>query len=168
MLHVRSQTLAPLSRGPRALLCTIAILLLFVLAVPLVAQATAPARFSPPTPTSLDRIRARFGVQTAYDLRSDSTLVAGSVVRTTIHLESFSGLPPVFINTFADFGPLPAGTYTYEIYLRYPSGFTELRSSQPLVILDPPPPPVPTLSTLMIAVLATLLGVVGLFAIRRL
>lgn len=168
MPDIRFQKLAPLSSSLRALICTIAILLLFVVAAPLLAQvATSPATFSPPAPTSVDRIRARFEINTAHGSQLSTTLVVGSVVRTTFNLVGFTGLPPVFISKFADFGPLPAGTYTYEIYLRYPDGLTELRSSQPLVILDPPPPGVPTLSGWMMIVLAGALGVIAFFALRH-
>lgn len=46
-----------------------------------------------------------------------STLRTGATVRTTVQLKDLSGPPPFPRNAMAEFGPLPAGTYTYEVFI---------------------------------------------------
>jgi hypothetical protein len=114
-----------------------------------------PAEFSPENPTAADSIRAGFlgygGCGTTV-----ATSVNGLVVRTTVTYFSCTNIPS-YITTFAGFGPLPAGTYTYEIvFVTEGDLVTEgdqqlLRSTQPLVVA--PVPNVPMLSSTALAVL---------------
>jgi hypothetical protein len=63
------------------------------------------------------------------------------------------------------FGPLPAGSYTYEIYVDY-GGAPTLRSTQPLVVAAVAPT-VPALSPQMLALCAIALALAGVMIVQR-
>jgi hypothetical protein len=126
---------------------------------------TAPAVFSPAAPRETDEIRARFDVAGLCRFES-TTVVAGTAVRTTTVITDCIVGPPQPLNHLeAVFGPLPAGTYMYEIYLDYGGG-PELRSTQPLVVAAVAPA-VPALSPHMLIACAIALAVAGLVIVRR-
>lgn len=79
------------------------------------------------------------------------------------------GPPPVSQTARGVFGPLAAGTYTYEIYLQYedePPPLLELRSRQPLVVAASVPP-VPTLVESTLILMLGLLAAVGVWTIGK-
>lgn len=125
-----------------------------------------PAEFIPPAPTSQDRIQARFYVPGGCGVEGVSTLASGSVVTTTVVFRcGVGGGPPVEARPISDsFGPLPVGTYTYEIHYAFvsPSFPAEVRSRQTLVVTDPPAS-IPVLTPWMLAALAVTLGLVAMF-----
>lgn len=125
---------------------------------------TAPAVFSPAAPTEADEIMARFHVLGGCETET-TTVVSGTVIRTTIvFTDCVIGPPlgPVPFRVF--FGPIPAGTYTYEI--RQEGMLPELRSTQPLVIAAVAPP-VPALSPHLLVVFGLALAGVALLVLRR-
>ena len=66
---------------------------------------------------------------------SSSTVVMGTVVRTTVFVSGCVIGPPTFSSPLqSSFGPLPARTYTYEIYEIYEGGTPQFISTQPLVV----------------------------------
>jgi hypothetical protein len=69
-----------------------------------------------------------------------------------------------YTDTFAGFGPLSAGTYSYEIIFVL-DGYQFARSTQPLVVTSVPN--VPMLSSTALAVLGVLLSIIALIAMRR-
>src|SRR5688500_10836775 len=102
-----------------------------------------PAEFVPPAPTERDEIWATiFNVPNGFCEIEPSTVVAGSVIRTTIPVDiCIIGPPPIFVTVAAPLGRLPANTYTYEVYLDFGDG-PVLRSRQTLIVaaaLDPIP-----------------------------
>ena len=140
-------------------------LILLILASDAAATVlTSPATFVPSKPASTDVVRAEFTVSSpCFGIASTSTEVIGTVVRTTVASPGCVGLPPVLITQFAGFGPLSPGTYSYEIYLKYPDDSLEFRSSQELVVA----PPIPILDTLSLLLLATVLAAIALTVLKN-
>lgn len=137
------------------------LLFLFVVFGSVQAQAVwPPATLSPSTPSQNDVIQATFTVPSLCGT-SQSTSVNGNVVRTDVQV--FGCLvgppPPPPVERSDTFGPLPAGTYTYQIYFLFEDSPPELRSTQTLVV-SAAPPPAPALGHIALALLAmTLVGV---------
>ncbi len=119
-----------------------------------------PAVFIPTSPTSQNGIVARFDIPWGCSGRA-STVVAGSLVTTTVMIIGCITGPPTSPGLLDDdFGPLPAGTYTYEIYFVYQSSPTEFRSRQTLVVADPPAP-IPLFSGWALVALGVTLALVA-------
>lgn len=144
-------------------------LLMFSLLQSLVVMTAAaqavwpPAVFVPPAPTELDRIRADFDVP--QDPIANSTTVTGTLVRTDVTLgPGIIGPPPVIVPYSVLFGPLPANTYTYEIYLHFADGTVELRSRQILVV-SAAPAAIPAMSAPFLLVLMLSLAAVAALAL---
>ena len=124
---------------------------------------TGPAVFSPANPTDAQQIRATY---TAPGLcgTSPSTVVSGTDVRTTVSVGGcLIGPPPFQTPASAFFGPLPAGTYTYEIYEVYEGGLPRFVSTQPLVVIAS----VPTLHPIALVALVLAFGSIAFFVLRR-
>jgi len=127
-------------------------------------QVVGPATFTPSGPTAQDTIQATYSLISAGCGTSSSTVVMGSVVRTTVFVSGcLIGPPPSTSYLQSTFGPIPSGTYSYEIYEVYEGGAPQLISSQPLVVA----PAIPALSPAALAALAFVLVGVGFLAIRR-
>ena len=117
---------------------------------------------TPPAPTTLDVITARFWV-VACPNRIVTTVVTGSLVTTTVAYEScITVLPPA--EETATFGPLPAGRYTHEVYIHDGGGPPVLGWRQQFTVSLPP---IPSLSAWGYTVLAASIALAGLFATRR-
>ncbi|HEV7766467.1 MAG TPA: hypothetical protein VGQ76_15805 [Thermoanaerobaculia bacterium] len=139
-----------------------------LLAVGVFAQVGPAAVIYPAAPTDQDQIRATFSVP-GLCLTELSTVIEGSTVRTTVTLFGCVIGPPSFPqNVQAVFGPLSAGTYTYETYLLFAeeSDTPELRSQQSLVVAASVPG-VPTLAESSRLLLLVLLATVGILTIGR-
>jgi hypothetical protein len=122
-----------------------------------------PVELSPTAPTERDQITVRFTVWGFCGIER-STTVVGTLVRTTINLTGcIIGPPPGPSPNDAVFGPLPANTYTYELYFTYEGGSPQLVSRQPLVVSAAPP--IPALSGLSLVVLTVALIGVALTAL---
>lgn len=141
--------------------------LLFALVLPVVASGQTvwpPAQLAPPSPTEIDVIRATFTKPGTCDATSISTVVIGTVIRTTVAGPCVTIDPPLYPGTAsADFGPLPAGTYTYEIYFAFDDPPT-LRSTQTIVVAAFVPP-VPMMSGLSMMLLALGVSIAAVVAI---
>jgi len=100
---------------------------------------------------------------------TSETLVEGSVVRTTVLYDVCYPIPPFSTQTIVEFGPLPPGTYTYEVYL----GFADhppltLVGQLPLVVTAAPAvAAVPTLDRAGTIVLAAMLCGLTTLLLRR-
>ncbi len=124
-----------------------------------------PAQLSPVAPTAGDVIRATFTKPATCDAQTISTVVTGTVVRTTVGGTCIIIDPPLFSGTaVADFGPLAPGTYTYEIYFAF-DGPPELRSTQTFTVAAFVPP-VPALSSLSIVLLSVALCAAAVSLLR--
>ena len=121
-----------------------------------------PADFTPPNPTASDSIRARFLGFGGCD-STVTTVVSGNAVRTTVTYFSCT-IFPSYIDTFTSFGPLPAGTYSYEIIF-VQDGSQFVRSTQALVVA--PVQNVPTLSSLALVLLSASLTLCAIYVLRR-
>jgi|SRR5581483_7632663 len=98
-------------------------------------QVVGPATFTPSSPTAQDTIHATYSIVSAGCGTSSSTVVTGSVVKTTVSVSGcLIGPPPSTSSLQSTFGPLTAGTYTYEIYEVYEGGPPQFISTQPLVV----------------------------------
>jgi hypothetical protein len=124
-----------------------------------------PAVFLPAAPNANSIVEARFevfgGCQDDF-----TTTLAGAFVRTVVvQTGCIIGPPAITVFTSTTFGPLPAGSYTYEVYVDNGAG-PVLHSSQPLVIAAVVPA-APALSPSSLAVLALLLTGVAFVVLRR-
>lgn len=131
----------------------------------------AQAVFTPAQPNAQNVIQAQSIIPSTCGLLGVETLVAGSTIRTTV---SFGGCilgppaPPLTVDAF--FGPVPAGTYTYEVYVVWPEPGSDpplLFSTQPLVIAAAPAA-IPTTSEWGRIALGLALAIFGVMLIRHL
>jgi hypothetical protein len=150
---------------------TVRIPLFAALATCLVVQTVSaqiiwdPAVFVPAAPTEYSIIEARFDVRGGCQDKFTTT-VTGIFVRTgVVQTDCVIGPPPAKTSTVTTFGPLPAGSYTYEVYVDDGAG-PVLHSAQPLVVAAVVPA-APTLSPSSLAVLALLLTGKAVLLLRR-
>lgn len=126
-----------------------------------------PATFSPANPTSANPIQATFTVPGGCGIDS-STFVVGAFVRTTVLLFGCGvGPPPFTVDETVVFGPLPANTYTYEIYFDAEFDLPELRSEQTLIVSAAAATDVPALSPIGIAILAIATAIAAVTGLGR-
>lgn len=130
-------------------------------------QVGSSAIFTPAAPTEHGLIRATFSVPGLCGTDS-STIVEGTTVRTTVALFGCVIGPPSNPQTLrVVFGPLPAGAYTYEIYLLVDEeGELDLSSRQPLVV-SAFVPGVPTLLDSSRILLLGLLAAAGVLMVGK-
>lgn len=142
-----------------------------VIGVPMTAQVIGSLdRIVPASPTSADVIAALIYTPSNCSY-TFSTVVTGSVVRTDAFFYSCGGpsIGPVGAPEY--FGPLPAGTYTYQVYWRYdldPPGST-LGAERTIVVAPAavPAAAIPTLGTAELLLLALSMSVIALLLLRR-
>jgi len=121
------------------------------------------ATISPATPTEQDVIAATIDVSSVFIYDRPFTSVTGNIIRTTLPALSVVAGPPLFIaHQSADFGPLPQGTYTYEVHQTF-QGQSVLISRQTIVVS----PPIPAMSTICLSLLAIALAINGCFALAK-
>jgi hypothetical protein len=124
-----------------------------------------PAVFVPAAPDANDTVEARFEVFGGCN-NDFTTVVTGAVVRTTVvQTDCVIGPPPFPVPVFTEFGPLPAGTYTYEVHVDLGAG-PVLHSTQPLIIAAVIPA-APALSGASLGLLALILGGTAVVLLRR-
>ncbi len=126
-------------------------------------HAEAATTFAPPAPTEQDVITAIIDVfsSTIYD--SPSTSVSGNVIRTNLTILGFTTGPPPFpTQLFVSFGPLPPGTYTYQVYEVY-QGQSTLLSQATIVVA----PAIPAMNSLYLSILAIFLAAIACFTLGK-
>lgn len=130
---------------------------------------TATVTFTPPNPNESNRITGLITFQYLSCTYLPTTTVTGTTVRTTIAvIGCVLGPPPGNLTLPASFGPLPAGTYTYEVYFQHGSGPPPVLGGQrPLVVLAMPAPGVPTVSAVMSMLLIVAVAGLGLRILGR-
>jgi hypothetical protein len=149
------------------------VLFIGVLAV-LLATRTVRAQvttitITPPAPTTNDVIHTTanftWGQYCAHTL---STVVNGNTVRTTDTISLCETVPDFTfpVSLPAQFGPLPAGNYTYEVYYRFANSSTPVLLGQQAFAVASFSP-VPTLQPSALAVLALMLAAAGMVFVRR-
>jgi hypothetical protein len=130
---------------------------LLALALILAAFHLEAATITPAAPTEQDVITATIVVPGTILYDTPSTSVNSHIIRTDLPVISVIAGPPVFTALeFASFGPLPQGTYTYQVYQVY-QGQSELISQQTIVVA----PPIPTMSNLGLSILGTTLAAIA-------
>jgi hypothetical protein len=140
--------------------------LLLVLIAGQAAGAVFGVTISPQPPLSDRPVTARIEYGTVCFEGHATTVVSGAIIRTTIAEEGcFPGPPPLTHTIETTFGPLPAGTYMFEIYQQSDVQPRILIHSQQLVIVGAQ---VPALDEYGLAGLAALLAIAAVVAIRRL
>lgn len=139
-----------------------------VLALAAVLPARAAVTIAPPAPTSADVLFATIDVPGGCTITS-STTIAGSLVRTDVVISGcIVGPPPVPMTEVAHFGPLPAGSYTYQVFFREEAAPPLLESELSLLIHPArEPAAVPALQPVALTVLATLLAIAAFPLLRR-
>jgi hypothetical protein len=130
----------------------------------LFGQFAEPATFQPAAPTAANTIvvRATFP-NTCFNFGSRaSTEVDGTVIRTTVNSPGCMSIAGPDIHLAWAIGPLPANTYTYEIYYKFSPTDIELRSRQTLVVSAD----IPAFSRGGLLALALTLCIAGFVALR--
>lgn len=128
----------------------------------------AQAVFTPAQPNAQNVIQAQSIIPSTCGLLDVETLVTGSTIQTTVFFGGcILGPPPPPLPVDAFFGPVPEGTYTYEVYVVFGSDPPSLFSTQPLVIAAAPAA-IPTTSEWGRIALVLVLATLGVMLIRHL
>jgi len=131
---------------------------LIVVALPLGAQVT----LTPSTPTAADVVTARIEVPSGCSVTTN-TSVLGNVVRTDVSITGCAVGPPPFPEfEEVTFGPLPAGTYTYQVF-RQLGGPPFLYAEVPVLVQ---PLAIPALDGAGLALFAVGVLLAALFLLR--
>ena len=140
--------------------------LLAVTAAFLAPHVSGQAVITPSAPSSNDVITARSEVLSTGCNITVETTVLGSVIRAEIRVTGcIVGPPPFPVPIFATFGPLPAGTFTYEVFERRGNNAPTLLSTQTIVV-SAVVPPLPTADEWALIALTGALAFAGLVASR--
>lgn len=127
-------------------------------------HAQAATTFAPSTPTQQDVITANIEVPSSTIYGSRSTSVSGNVIRTNLTVLGFDTNGISFpTHLLVGFGPLPAGTYTYQVYDVF-QGQPFLISETTLVVA----PPIPIMNGFYFSMLALFLAAIACSAIGKL
>ena len=131
-------------------------------------RSQAAVTVSPAAPTSNDFIMTTVDVFSNCDT-TDETLIDGNTLRTTIMYVACSPGPSFPAPVTFTFGPVPAGTYVYEVYVGFAAAPPpELVSQQPLVVSSAPAAAaVPVLSDIATALLIGVMSLAAIAALRR-
>ena len=130
-------------------------------------QLVEPVTFRPALPTDRDPITARIVALFGACNVEVATVVTSNVIRTTLNFDFCESVPAFEFFAGAVFGPLPAGTYTYEVYYDDTSDSEGpiLLSSQALVVSAAPA--IPTLGSGAVLALTVLLAGISIVLLRR-
>lgn len=144
-------------RNGAALVCLCAVLLF---TQPLRGGVT----IAPAAPTSRDVVTAAIDVPVGCTVTTRTT-TAGTVIRTDVAISGcIVGPPPFSLREEVVLGVLPAGTYTYEVYVIDDGARPSLATRVPLVVA---PVAVPMLRDGSLAVLAVTLACAASLVVRR-
>jgi len=122
---------------------------------------------TPPAPTAADEILAQIDVLVPGLCGVlDSTNVVGNLVTTTITVQNCFLSQPGVVQQNVVFGPLPAGTYTYDIYVIYEGDPPVLHSSHQIVV-SAAVAPIPALGPSALVTLAAFIALAASLALRR-
>ena len=140
------------------------ILRLFVVLLLAAVPADAAVTLVPSSPVANEVITARIEYPSGCSITTQTT-VTGSVVRTDVtFLGCSGGPPPVPIVREVTFGPLPSGSYTYEVYF-IDAGFPPvLEATLPFAVQAVP---VPTLSASALGLLIAGFVLASFVVLRR-
>lgn len=138
---------------------------LVVLALSLLAALHAEAAtITPASPTEQDAILATIDVPGTLIYDPPSTSVIGNMIRTNLPVFSLVIGPPTFVaRQYAGFGPLPQGTYTYQVFQTFPGEQPVLLSQQTIIVA----PPIPAMSSWLLSILALFLAAIGCFTLGK-
>lgn len=135
----------------------------FMIAMPGVAQI-GPIQFEPAFPFETQIITVTY----ATDLCEFDTVttVTGNVVRTVTCLKNCvpAVITPIYPSVRVTFGPLPPGSYRYELYEQYDHEPSPVR--QYVRFFTVTPVPIPVTSRLGAALLAGVLAITGTLIMR--
>jgi hypothetical protein len=135
---------------------------LLALTLLLVAFSAEAATITPTSPTEQDAITATIDVPGTLIYDPPSTSVIGNMIRTNLSVFSLVIGPPAFIaHQYASFGPLPQGTYTYQVFQTFQGEQPVLLSQQTIVVA----PAIPMISSLFLSILALFLAAIACFAL---
>lgn len=124
----------------------------------------------PAAPSSADLIAARV-IFPGFCEATFTTTVTGTLVRTDVYVYGCigGGPPPFDIVREAEFGPLMAGTYTYEVYASSDTFPTPQLIHQQSIVVTPAAAvaPVPALSGLQLVLFVIAISATALVVLRR-
>jgi hypothetical protein len=140
----------------------------FILACLISGAAEAQLVITPTAPDSGDRITADVQVPGLCDSELTTT-TTGTNIRTTVNLFAcVSGPPPFPVSAFAEFGPLPAGSYEYEVYFDYEDEPPQLVYTRTVIVTPAMNrPDVPTLQFPAFVALLASVAIAGIATLRR-
>jgi hypothetical protein len=140
----------------------------FVLHACLALDAACAVTIQPASPTSNDEIIALIDVRGGCFVTS-STVVNGNSIRTDVLITDCAvGPPPFTVIHGAPFGPLPAGTYTYEVYTTTENDPPVLEAQLTIIVTAAAAAAaVPALGQLGYGILTVLLVLTALVMVRR-
>jgi hypothetical protein len=128
-----------------------------------VVRAEAATTITPVAPSAQDVITAIIDVPNTSTFGRPSTTVTRNTIRTDLPLISvIGGPPPIAVQIYESFGPLPPGTYVYEVD-ETSNGHSLLISQQMIVVA----PAIPAMNHVWLSILAVFLAAIACFAIER-
>lgn len=131
------------------------------------AQPTT-VTFAPSAPTAADVITAQIRYQGLVCAFIPTTTVVGTTVRTDVEIFGcVVGPPSGTLLEYVPFGPLPAGTYSYELYFRYDQSPPVLRQVQQPLVVSAAPAAIPALQIELLVLLGVGLALIAIFVLRR-
>lgn len=142
------------------------VLLGLLATVPLQAQVSIVQPVGAPTTNDVIIARVQYIQSGSCSNVIPTTLVNGNTIRTDVAVSNCTPLLPFLASAFPSFGPLPAGTYTYEAYVSIEGGPSTLAGTTTIVVLDAAVP-VPLLDTTSLLILAITLCVLAVTTLRR-
>ncbi len=137
---------------------TLALALMLAWTASLSAQVIA-VTIEPASPTTQSRVLIH--VDSLHPCANVTMTRTGNVIRIDVP-SSCILIPPITVRTTLDAGFLPAGTYTYEVYLD-----DSFDRSGTFVVADAGAPFVPSLSFAGQCLMAAALGILGVIYLRR-
>jgi hypothetical protein len=125
-----------------------------------------PAVLTPPNPTSIQTVAATFSL-TGCPVLSESTTVAGATVTTVMSASSCVIATPAPTQWTERIGVLPAGVYTYEVYVRYDQSNTLTLLSRQVFVVTQALTQVPALSLFHLLMLWIVLSCISIVMMRQ-
>ena len=126
-----------------------------------------PSILVPGAPNSAQSVMATTEIPNCMYGEPESVVVDGSVVRATIEAEFYKfGAPTAPCFPSVTFGPLLAGNYTYEVYLRLPDAPSIELWSRQFFVVSAAPAAIPSLSGHNLTLLLLSLAAVGAVATK--
>jgi hypothetical protein len=126
-------------------------------------RAEAATTIMPAAPSAQDVITAIIDVPNTSRFGPISTTITGNTIRTDLPLiDVIGGPPPIAVQIDESFGPLPPGTYVYEV-VETSNGHSIMISQQTIIVA----PAIPATSRVWLSMLAVFLAAIACLGMER-